>query len=71
MASTLSAPRDSGQYREAPAELRMLFASQAKLLAARAEAGLRLDAHSLRNLLSVFREISESECRLADELRES
>jgi len=39
------------------ADLRILFAGQAKLLAARAEAGLPIDVRSLLNLVRMYRKM--------------
>ena len=45
----------------APADLRPLFAGQARLLAERSERGLPIDVRSLWNLACVFRAIAEAE----------
>jgi len=44
-----------------PVSLRLAFCAQCKLLAARAERGLPVDVRSLRNLLSLYRELVNTE----------
>lgn len=49
------APSKTNARRDfAPSDRRQIFAAQARLLAARAEAGLEVDLRSLRNLVIVF-----------------
>jgi hypothetical protein len=62
---TVAASRSRRRSLGSAADLRTLFAGQAKLLAARAEAGLPIDVRSLLNLVRAYRALVVAEARRA------